>query len=437
MPHHSGGGSHGGGSHGGSHGSHGSSHRVSHHYFHGARRYRRVNRDGSEEYIYSDVRPAKTNLFGIVFLSIFGVIFTSLFGIGMSSSVPHRLKEGYRAPSHFVYDNIDVIDNDEELEDVIGQFYELTGICPVFYTEYQDSLTDFESVEDYAMYKYLDEFDDEQHFVIVYTIPANQAELLESGEIKVADFIWEAIQGDETDPIITGSSFRLFADDAQDELEEGTDPGTAFAIAFEGMTSRAKQQLSPMSLSRITGYFPIILVVLFFAFPLIVMIRSYIKDKGATIEEVPLSEEDEKMRATLPSGGAAYGTPYAELQNSGALKIVMVISVLFIVPFILAGVGMIAGGAATLSSKDPTGPFLLIFGIVWTLISLGIMVSLISTFRKRTKPSDQKPLTAEYPKAEYPKADYPEQEPVPSTPVSSRTDYDDEDYERMRRKGYE
>ena len=140
----------------------------------------------------------------------------------------------------------------------------------------------------------------------------------------------------------------------------------------------------------------------------------------------------------------------------------------FVTPFVLSGLGMIIGSFAMFANGDKNGGgFLLIFGIMWTLISVFILVSMILTFfRVKKAAQDRTPLTAEYPQAEYPHADYPRSEypqadypgadspdmnnddpvaafvplkdqPSPFVPLKSDIEDDDEDYKRMKRKGFE
>ena len=114
---------------------------------------------------------------------------------------------------------------------------------------------------------------------------------------------------------------------------------------------------------------------------------------------------------------------------------------------------------------------MLLFGIIWTLISLFILASMIFALIKvKSAKTNEEPLTAEYPKAEYPdvNTDDPVAAFVPSNdqpnpfvplkdqpspfvpsadkeefdqrffePAKSNIEEDDEDYKRMKRKGFE
>ena len=71
----------------------------------------------------------------------------------------------------------DVIDNEADLEDVLEEFNDMTGICPVIYTVYTEEYDRrYADLESYAYDYYVDNWSDEQHYLIVYAIPEDQAE---------------------------------------------------------------------------------------------------------------------------------------------------------------------------------------------------------------------------------------------------------------------
>ncbi|MBR6483506.1 MAG: hypothetical protein IKT14_00675 [Clostridiales bacterium] len=441
MPHASGGGSHGGGSHGGSHG--GSSSRTSHHYFPGSRRYRRHYSNGTDEYFYSNGRPQKTSLSGIVVVAAMGVFFAFMMGITSVTSRPHQLKENYDRPSHYVYDDINVIGDDKKLERSLEEFNDLTGICPVIYTVYDSDCRDYRSLEDYTMHKYTGHFSDERHFVIVYTIPEEQAEKVAEDQDYIPDYAWEAVQGDDTDPILSDAVFMDFADYVQEELEDGKDPGEAFAGGFdEVLTPKAEKRMSTSSFSILT-MIQVLFTLGFFGIPLFFMVRQYKKDKDTIIEEVPLTEEDVKNGASL--GSATINSRSATLGREAGPLVGTALVTIFLVPFVLIGIGVTIGGAVTLTSSKEVGIFLLGFGIIWTAISVLSLVGIIKGILSAAKKKEA-PLTAEYPASKPVTADYPAMEKQDIDPYgdfdmpqtsTSYTREEDEEYERMRRKGYE
>ena len=440
MPHSGGGGSHGGGSHGGSHGSHGSSSYRSSHYFHGARRFRKRYHDGREEYFYSRSKPVKTGISGLVFMLIFGSVFTVLMGIGIGSEIPKRLNEEYRTPSSRIYDNIDVIEDDSELEDVLEEFNDLTGICPVVYTmTVQDYNREYVDLESFAYYQYLDMFDDEQHYLVVYAIPEYQVEDYRNGRMDIPDYEVEVVMGDETDNIITDNMKDRFKNDVYESLGDGDRPEEAFESAFKSMTDSADKRLNGNGNLKV--FIPVIFVGLILLIPVIAMIVNMKKEKEFEYEEVDLTEEDLKSAPTIDMANPYAGMPGRNYNPAMGTAFKAIMTVMMI-PFVCIGIGLITGGVTEMTSGDVFGTVKLVFGIVWTSI---ILIMLVSVFRALRNTEKKDPvMTADYPKAdmphaEYPQADYPEaSDPeIRKRPFwSPKSDYDDDD-DDLRRKGYE
>ena len=457
MPHSSGGGSHGGGSHGGSHGSSGP--RISSHYFAGSRRYRRHHiSTGRDDYIYASSK-------------------------GVQSQIPHKLK-GHYLDMPAIHDDVDLFANDEELQDAIDEYYETTGICTVFYTVYDEMWEDdYDDLESYAFDKYVSNFSDEEHWVFVYSIPVRDAVTSpDARPDRIPDYKWEAIQGDNTDPIITESMFKRFADNVQDSLENGDDPADAFSYAFAYASDKAVSMLTPGNPYRIfhsmTSYIPVLFVAGIFVPMLIMSIKKYKQDKDVEYEEVPFDTSD-NVQGTAPGGisvggytqtSSGYSRSY-NLTDKKKIKVVQIVGLVVIIPFILVGIGILIGGISRVAQDRVEGSFLLVFGAAWLLISGLTMVKMIIAVVKSGKNEDSDPLTAEYPKAEYPNAEYPDMNPnvnpnvnqnvnqnvnpqtvnQPFVPLNNQTEFDpqffqtaksnieddDEEYKRMKRKGYE
>lgn len=448
MPHSGGGGSHGGGSHGGSHGSHGSSHRTSHHYFPGARRYRRHYNDGRpDEYFYSNGRPQKTGISSLIFMLLFGGMFVGIAGLSVSKSVPKPLNPVYDNPSHYVYDTIDVLDNEDELEDVLDQMQENTGICPIVYTtvmeEYEGEYVDLES---FAFVKYVSEWEDEQHYLLIYAIPQDEVEGVQNGSIDIPDYAYEIMMGDETDSIISENIEESMYQTLYTNFEAGQEPGEAITNAFEILSDKTEKVVSKRGPS-IGSLMPVIFIGLFILVFIVVIIKNMIKDRGVQFEEVPLTEEDGAYVSSFGSSGsqsfasaAANATAEIPEQMSGTAGVVIrIITILFLVPFLLVGFFTIIGGVAMLLSSDTAGGgFMLVFGILWEAI---VGVSIFGIFKAfKAKKKNAPTMTAEYPKADYPNADYP-QASYPSQDYGSTTHNDcrssHEEDEDSVRKGYE
>ena len=466
MPHSSGGGSHGGGSHGGSHGS--SHNHISNHYFPRAKRYLRHNRlTGVDDYIYSESMPQKTGLSSIIMIAVVAVIFLGTFGFASFKNFPRKL------PAHYldvpeVHDEINVIEAKDQLEDILKQYQEKTGICTHIYTVYHEKWSNtYSDPADYCMNVYTSNFHDEEHFVIIFSIPFKDAECYDYSNSRkqyVPDFIWEAVQGDDTDPILTEEMFTTFRKLLQKELEGYVNPGDAFTHAFQFAMRDADSKLDGGALTFLVQIlkngFPLILIIGFFALFLVLMIKQYNKDKNIEYTQVPLDEKDK----------ASYSGPAVQIPSAAGTgettKASKVLYAIIMVPFVFAGLSMIGAGIASAKRADggTTGIFFILFGLAWTIILVSTIFK-VFIMKEKNKNKDTDPLTAEYPKAEYPKAEYPESEypdvkpadtsevKSPFVPLSSsqETEFDpvffndsksnieddDEDYKRMKRQGFE
>ena len=399
MPHSSGGGSHGGGSHGGSHGR-GSGNHVSHHYFPGARRYRRHRHGYDDEYVYARSKPQKVGIFTVILV----LAFSGFAGFGtctaLGDKIPHKLDPVYTSPAAHVEDKIDVFADDEKLEQALEQFEEVSGICPVVYTVYnEDWINEYADLESYTYSMYVDNYPDEQHFVIVYSIPEDQAEAFASGELDVPDYAWEAVQGDETDPILTEGTFRHFARRLQDRLEEGEDPGKAIAESFEDITGSIDGTLnfrSPLNvISMVFNVMPLIIALLIMGFASVIVIRQFIKDRNTEYEEVPLDVDPQQSVYTGTGTGAAGQAidPAAKIVMGPAknliIAIVAALIAVFMLPFVLVGLLPLVAGIAA------GDVFVSVFGLIWLMatgagfvIPLVLFIKFIRKYRQERREAE-------------------------------------------------
>ncbi|WP_019679347.1 zinc ribbon domain-containing protein [Ruminococcus flavefaciens] len=253
MPHSSGGGSHGGGSHGGSHGggSHGSSGpRISRNYFHGARRYV-YYRHNEPRYFYAD----KNFKPGFHPLRLLILLIYLPFVIGLLPS----LKSAFRVlPKNYdhtiiIKDEGNVINNESELDATLHRFMEKTGVAPSVITvkNYQWQ-KESSSLQSYAYDRYLSEFNDEMHWLIVYSQP-------DKPDPAFNDWYWEGMQGDDTDPVLTEDVTAEFNSRFHNALlQDDTDIGAALNKAFSEFTDNYKKPSIFRSIP-----FPVLFAVLF------------------------------------------------------------------------------------------------------------------------------------------------------------------------------
>jgi len=234
MPHSSGGGGHGGGGHGGSGGS---STRTSSHYFPGSHRY--VYYDDATRrpvvtYANYDVTKGNRVLY-ILILVIFAPMLL-MCTIGISSSAIHypaKLKTNYDTKI-VIEDNAKVISGADEirLRRTLKDFQDETGITPAVVTVYnEDWKKKYSDLEKYAYDLYLDMFDDEKHWLIVYSQPKKP-------DPSFNDWYWEGMQGNNTDPILSTVETGRFNKRLQKNLLKNDvyTPGEAINDAFEDLT---------------------------------------------------------------------------------------------------------------------------------------------------------------------------------------------------------
>lgn len=209
MPHSSGGGSHGGGFHSGgsfhSSSSHGSGGRsgpsTSRHYFPGAYRYVYYSHS-RPVYFYGTGAVKKGNWKSVCITNAAFILIWFLFGwaiFGDSFSAPSRLSMDYEDTRILIGDDASLLSDEEcdEIYDVFLEFQQKSGITPAFRTVYNEEWKgNYSSLENYAYDMYVNAFEDESHWLLVYSEPENA-----NGAFD--DWYWEGMQGDDTDSIIT------------------------------------------------------------------------------------------------------------------------------------------------------------------------------------------------------------------------------------------
>lgn len=217
MPHSSGGGSHSGGSHSGSGFSSSSSSsggssakHIKNTSFPGARRYVYYE-NYRPVYIYADYDIRKGTASG-KFFSILGSAVSLLFGIMLLAMCYDKPQKMDTSPSYSceIVDCAGVIDDADMVQSAIDDFYDETGIpVEVMTVNNEDWQGSYSKLEDFAYDMYVTEFDDEEHWLVVYSEPT-------SPDPDFNDWYWEGMQGDDTDNIITVD----VADDFKDLMQK-------------------------------------------------------------------------------------------------------------------------------------------------------------------------------------------------------------------------
>ena len=223
MPHSSGGGSHSGGSHSGgsSHSSHSSrssgggssysSRRTSNQPFRGAKRYLYYS-NNKPYFIYAnydirknDISSMVTNLivYTLFFLPIIiGVFWAMITAVHIPKKLDYFDKKG-KNPEFVIEDNLGIFEDEKGLKKSMKAFYEETGIVPAVITVSNDTWNeDYKDLEKFAYNTYVERFNDEVHWLIVYSSAEK--------DNGFDDWYWEGMQGDLTDPILTSERAGKF-----------------------------------------------------------------------------------------------------------------------------------------------------------------------------------------------------------------------------------
>lgn len=242
MPHSSGGGSGGSGSSGGSGGS--GSRRFGSDYYRGSHRYVYYNNlTRNLAYYFSDreytKKDAESRKRGQWFSAVVFIFF------GLISLITYALSRNDKITTDYdtaivIQDDAQVLSGDDQsgLERSFAGFLEKTGITPAFLSvDYKDWSDRYPSLEQYAYEAYLDRFEDEKHWLVVYS-PDRESDC----------WYWHGMIGDDCGRVISSSLEQEFTKAVQSELEDSSSDTVAGAIssAFDKIGSRAKGGDAPL-----------------------------------------------------------------------------------------------------------------------------------------------------------------------------------------------
>lgn len=236
--------------------------------------------DGTDRYLGS-ASLAKTNknfARSIVITTIIALFVNFFLGVGLKLSTTKL--ESSEFMESVISDDSGVIADKTELDGLLSEYRELTGIVPVVYTVYEEDwkATGANSLSQYALYKYMEMTSDERHFVIVCSVPKDKT----SKAYKIA-----AAQGNETDNIITTAMYWKFLGTFKLGILKGDDPGKALYSAFRFAGKDAEVKLNPTLGNKILTMFdniPLMISLLAFLVIYIVLITRYVKERKAGFE---------------------------------------------------------------------------------------------------------------------------------------------------------
>ena len=227
----SGGGCHSGGGGGGGHSSSsGSSHHhtYSSHSFPDSRRYSYTDAKGEKQYIYcshhpADIPPLPWLIYLVCLVMMIGTLYT-------------LWKEAEFRPQHlenpfseiYIDDRQNVIKDKEVLKQKLTAFYEKTGVTPAVETVNEEQWRETHpSLMSYAMDEYYRLFEDENHWLIVYSRGRDSA-----GNLTSVIWSFEGIIGDDTEDSISDWMCSVFTTQTYRNLGYLSDPGKAIGLSF-------------------------------------------------------------------------------------------------------------------------------------------------------------------------------------------------------------
>ena len=277
MPHSSGGGSHSSGSHSssfhssGSHSSRGSS-TIQTSYIAAANKY-----PGAKRYIYfennmpvfvwADYDVTKDHrsrgrIVKLIVALIFWVL-SVLHSIHNPSELEWTEKELEAAGSntYLINDKADIFKDTSGLAQALEEFYQLTKIRPAIITvEEQSWINNYDSMEVFAYDMYVNIFDDEKHWLLIYSVPPLTDDNFENWK-------WEGMQGDYTDPILTTDETSAFNKNLHKMLLDRNSYSVeeAFEQAFRDLNKTVMSIYIPLE-AIISDIVTLVIILLFFFF---------------------------------------------------------------------------------------------------------------------------------------------------------------------------
>lgn len=249
MPHSSGGSSHSGGSHhssssrsssrsSGSSGG-GSSRRSSSKPFEGSKRYL-YYKDSKPYFVYSnyDIRKKDMSMIAcwiMTFVMFFlpflaGTVFCTYDAVNFPKKIQYFKN---KSVEFIIEDNLGIFENEKDLKRSMKDFYKETGIVPAVITVSNETWNnDYSSLEAYAYDVSVNRFPDEAHWLIIYS------ESIKDNGFN--DWYCEGMQGDRTDPVITGPRGDEFTDSLYKRLLQRDKYSVDEAIAetFDQLTPK-------------------------------------------------------------------------------------------------------------------------------------------------------------------------------------------------------
>ena len=237
MAHSSGGGSYGGGCHGGYRGGGNASgsnvYIIRANMYKGAKRYSYVDKKGVKKYFYcqGNLDNYSTADLKLSFVVCIIFILAMLFYPDMKPNFFRAQKLSNPCSEIVIEDRLNVIEDSQQLLEELTVFYEKTGVTPGVVTVAESDWSEqYNNLEDYAMDQYYALYEDEVHWLIVYS-----ASLDEEGKPRSIFWSFEGIIGDDTGDSISLPLCERLTRKIYNNLRYKENPGEAIGDGFQNL----------------------------------------------------------------------------------------------------------------------------------------------------------------------------------------------------------
>ena len=228
---------------------------------------------GTDDFVEIQGRDEKTTLGSVIAVGIVVIALTGGICFAVRPKTAQKLETVY--PAAVVSDEAGIMDNEQALATTLEEYHDLTGICPVVMTVYdEDWEAYYDDLQKYTLKQYADNYNDYYHFVVVCSVSENGTMV-------------EAINGPDTNSFITDSMLNSFTARIRNDIKKGTAPADAVNNAFRYMLEDADSRLHPFANKPVKYIFktlyPLLISVAVFAVILVLVSRKFRKDKKAHI----------------------------------------------------------------------------------------------------------------------------------------------------------
>ncbi len=187
--------------------------RFGNRYYRGSKRYV-YYRNGTPQYYYSDrpytVQTAKNASIKSILSKFMSAIFGAIIALSGFFTLPHKVTLDYNTDI-VINDSVGLLSETEEAEmkNAFLSFQDKTGVTPAFFTINNKELEkQGGNLKKYAYKLYVNTFEDEKHWLVVYSTHNNRS-----------NWEWEGMIGDDCESIITTNLENEFTNKLQKNLE--------------------------------------------------------------------------------------------------------------------------------------------------------------------------------------------------------------------------